>query len=41
VADVLSLQDDEPETPAEEKGSMVSLWGCTTSNKSFYYCWGR
>lgn len=39
MSDVLKLQEDEPETPDEEKGkSAVSLYACLNSHWSVLLC---
>lgn len=38
MAEILGLQDDEPDTPGEEKGSWYSLAVCRNSYKSLAVC---
>lgn len=38
MSDVLNLQSDDPEVPAEEKGSYVSVGFCRNSFKSWAFC---
>lgn len=39
MADIIDLQGNEPETPAEEKASNVSKAFCRNSGKSEFFCW--
>ncbi len=41
MSEVLNLQESEPDTPSEEKGSWVSLALCHNSRKSIAACWVR
>lgn len=39
MADVIDLQDDNPEAPQEEKASHVSYAACRNSYRSEFFCW--
>ncbi|MFV0460762.1 MAG: hypothetical protein ACK5MT_18560 [Actinomycetales bacterium] len=38
MSDVLNMQEPEPETPEEEKGSWVSAFACRNSYTSLAFC---
>lgn len=41
MGDALGLQYELPEIPDEEKGSHISIVGCTSSHASYFACYAK